>query len=93
MKKTVSVLRKKGASLVRSNQRFHGVSVYAWRGPNEGSVKVYADKTYLGTLSLRSSRSGYVRLLVTSSTSRYADVRLVSSSTKAARIDGIAPMP
>ncbi|MBC7631266.1 MAG: hypothetical protein H7290_07315 [Flavobacterium sp.] len=93
MESTLSVMRKKGASLVRRGQRFHGVYVYAWRGPNEGSVKVYANTTYLGTISLKSSRSGYVRVLVKSSTARYADVRLVSSSIYRARIDGIALMP
>jgi hypothetical protein len=93
MSKTESVLRKKGASLVRSSQQFHDVYVYAWRGPNEGGVKVYAGATYLGTLSLKNSKSGYVRLLVKSTQARDADVRLVSSSTKRARIDGIALMP
>jgi hypothetical protein len=90
---TDSVMTKKGATLTLKNQQFHGVYVYAMRGPNEGSINVYAGRTKLGSVSLKSSKSGYARFLVTSSKARSADVQLVSNSSKPARVDGIALVP
>lgn len=93
MGRTVSVLAKKGASLLKRSQRVHGVYVMARRGPKEGAVKVYVGPSLVGTVDLKSSASGIKRVLVSSRVERRGDVRLVSTSRRPARVDGIALLP
>lgn len=93
MSGTESVIRTKGSALFRPGQRFREVTVTAYRGPNEGSVKVYAAGTYLGTMNLRSSVSGYTRMVFKSSTTKVGEIRLVSAGSKRVRVDAVALRP
>jgi hypothetical protein len=89
MRGAVSVMGAKGSSLVMRKQRARGVYVLARRGPREGSLKVYIGSSRIGTVDLKSSARGVVRVLVPSGTVRRGDVRLVSSSKRPVRVDAI----
>lgn len=93
MGRTESVLGKKGASLASKKSRFRDVYVIAKRGPKEGRVAVYAGSKKLGIVNLKNSKSGLVKFRLRSSKAHVAQLRLVSSSSRMVRIDGIVLMP
>ena len=87
---TVNATRTQGAVAARKNAKVVRVGVVATRCPRCGSVKVFAGSTYLGTVSLQSTKKRYHGLTMLPPFSfRTARIRLVTLDTGPVQLDGL----
>lgn len=87
---TETQLLKKGAYLTKTKQVGTSVVVVAYRGSGEGALKVYIGSKSFGTINLKNSTAGWVSVTLKASKAYSGTLKVLSSSGKRARVDGVA---
>ncbi|MFF0270142.1 hypothetical protein [Kribbella sp. NPDC004536] len=87
---TTTVLKANGAYLTKATEAGLRIALVAIHGPGQGRVDIYHANIKIGTVSLSASTTSRVVTYLPTTVFRTGAVKIVSTSTAPATIDGIA---
>lgn len=87
---TTSVLKANGAYLTKATAAGQRIALVAIHGPGQGRVDIYHATIKIGTVSLAATVSSRVVTYLPATVFRTGPLKIVSTSTAPATIDGIA---
>ncbi|WP_427895926.1 hypothetical protein ACQHIV_18490 [Kribbella sp. GL6] len=87
---TTTILKANGAYLTKATEAGQRIALVAIHGPGQGRVDIYHANIKIGTVSLSSSTTSRVVTYLPTTVFRTGAVKIVSTTTAPAAIDGIA---
>ncbi|GAA1155818.1 hypothetical protein GCM10009630_62220 [Kribbella jejuensis] len=87
---TTTILKANGAYLTKATEAGLRIALVAIKGPGQGRVDIYHANIKIGTVSLAATTTSRVVTYLPTTVFRTGAVKIVSTSTAPATIDGIA---
>ena len=87
---TTTILRANGAYLTKATEAGQRIALVAIHGPGQGRVDIYHANVKIGTVSLAATTTSRVTTYLPTTIFRTGAVKIISTSTAPATIDGVA---
>jgi hypothetical protein len=87
---TTTILRANGAYLTKATEAGQRIALVAIRGPGQGRVDIYHAGVKIGTVALAATTTSRVVTYLPTTVFRTGALKIVSTSTASATIDGVA---